>query len=87
MIYQIEKGVPIPEFHFNLWKKHTDRAPGGKQKYPLGTLEVGDSFVIKTPRTRLKGVREVVSLFGRRNNKKFFAYYTDDGHIRVWRYE
>lgn len=73
-MYEIEKNVPLLE-----------KAAGRKAKYPLASMEVGDSFVVplKYPKQR-SPVHSVASIFGKKHGRKFTTRRIDNG-VRVWR--
>ena len=74
MSIQIDKEVPIPENR------------GAKNKYPLGQMEVGDSFEVLTDKAG--DVRNSVTAIARRNHKpKKFITRTTTGGMRCWRIE
>jgi hypothetical protein len=68
MTYKIEKGVPII----------------GRQKYPFGEMEVGDSFL--ADEALLDRLRAAAAHFGKNHNKKFAVRQVPEG-VRVWRVE
>lgn len=72
-MYKVEKGVPLPP---------KGRGPGRKTKYPLMTMEVGDSF--KVPLSKMKAARVVVSKTQRSTDRKFATRILADG-FGVWR--
>lgn len=71
-MFQIEKNIPIPT---------SDFGKGRPRIYPLGDMDVGDSFFTTSARNK---VASAVSYYGLRNGKKF-AVRTVDGGVRVWR--
>lgn len=64
---KIDKNIPIPTFN---------------NKYPLGLLEVGDSFFIKGK--NISDISSTISQYGRRKGTKFISRSVDNG-VRVWR--
>lgn len=76
-MYEIEKGVPIPEL--------TRRGKSGS-KYPFAKMEVGDSFFIDTESSEItfKGFRPTVYRYAKILNCKFTIRKVD-GRFRVWR--
>jgi len=71
MLQKIEKGIPVP--------------PEGKRIYPWEEMEVGDSFVTRTPflTSAIASARNA----SRRYGKKFRARRINDDQIRIWRVE
>lgn len=83
--WTIEKGLPIPE---------PDRkSPAERTSYPWHVLEVNESFLIDTnDSVRIKGLQEIASRYGTRNNKKYKSRTVRDEEdrlvgIRFWRVE
>lgn len=80
MTYQIEKGVPLAG----------SKVGHGNRKYPLGEMDVGDSFFV--PRgnaamdTHQNRLCSVARIFGARNGVKFATRREGDG-VRVTRIE
>jgi hypothetical protein len=75
-VITIEKGIPFPS------KKRSTAT------YPLGEMEVGDSFVL--PVTEAGRIRSAASWFGARHQKKFASrHIVENGEavLRVWRTE
>lgn len=66
---KIDKDIPMPQ--------HLSR----NVKYPFGTLEIGDSFLVNESR-RL--VSSAACAFGKNHNKKFTVRTTPEG-MRCWR--
>ena len=66
-MFKIDKDVPMP----NMW-----------QKYPLGDMEIGDSFFL--PRAKTQNISPMLRKYSIRNNKKFSVRAVDGG-VRVWR--
>ena len=74
MEFEIEKNVPKP---VTMKAYHS--------KYPFGTMEVDDSFLIPNAKVEEKiWVRQAASHYAKRNNVKFVTRTTDEG-LRVWR--
>ena len=74
MTYKIEKNVPLYP---------TRPTRGINYKYPLGDMEIGDSFFV--PGSKHSTVNGPIQGFRLRNpGTKFSCRMTDDG-IRVWR--
>lgn len=67
-VYQIDSAVPMPD---------------GKEKLPLGQLEIGESFVI--PIERRNSVASVATIYGKKTGKKFTTRKQDEKTVRVWR--
>lgn len=81
-MYEIEKNIEIPKPKF--YRRGCGRPP----KYPLGKMEVGDSFSISFQNEKLaQSFRTVVCQFGRRNEKKFVVRHINDTEYRCWRKE
>ena len=72
MEINIDKDVPIPS--------------KGRTKYPLGEMNVGDSFLVNKGAEKTSSLRMTVSIYGKKHNKKFTTRTTPDG-VRVWRIE
>lgn len=74
VMYEIEKNIPLVR-----------KALGRNAKYPLASMEIGDSFVVplKYPGQRTV-VNSVVSSFGKNHGRKF-ATRRIDNSVRVWR--
>ena len=70
VIGAVEKNIPLPESDV-----------GGSVKYPLGEMEVGDSFWTNVDLDRLA---PVISSYGKRHNRKYSRRKMDGG-FRVWR--
>jgi hypothetical protein len=68
----IEKGIPIP-----------DRANRHRNKYPVGNMEVGDSFRHETKNINCLGA--LVSYLNRRNKPMRFYGCRHNDHFRIWR--
>ena len=74
--YNIEKGVPIPQFH-------------SLSEFPLLDMEVGDSFV--APLSKIKALRNAITRIHKRNDTLRFITRTVNGRgragriTRVWR--
>ena len=73
---EIERGVPL-----------TLRNRVTKYRFPLGEMEVGDSFFFE-PKSDgfLNSARSLISRYGKTFSRKF-ATRVVDGGIRVWRIE
>ncbi len=73
-MFVIEKGVPKPD------KK------GMKAKYPLGQMEVGDSFLIPTEgKDAQRSVQTECGSHWTRLKPKKFASRQVEGGVRIWR--
>lgn len=74
---RIETGVPIPSY-----------TRPTKYRFPLGEMEVGDSFFVEWPSSGrekfLATARSLISRFGRTYGMRFATRALDDG-VRVWR--
>jgi hypothetical protein len=73
-LYTIEKGIKLPSFAMNV--------------YGFETMEVGDSFALKTADDHERArVRSAASYFGTRHGKKFAIRIADPvtGKRRCWR--
>ena len=73
--YAIEDNVPIP----------TDRGVGRPMKYPLDTLEVGQSFTIPLAERQAVSVR--IAYYSKAHGVKFTTRKVDENTLRVWRTE
>ena len=73
MSYAIEKNIPIPEITLSAT---------GREKYPFGELEIGDSFFVAD---KEKMHSTVVSAAKRLNRK--FRSLVENGGTRIWRVE
>lgn len=71
-MYKIEKNIPVP---------HSSR--GRKQRYPFGSMEPGDSFLLADKDLYSK-VRMSANGYGYRHGKRFVVRLVDEG-VRVWR--
>ena len=75
--YKIEKNIPIGDHYKDEYKK-----------YPLGEMEPMDSFFVsvgdKEKGSEVVRVRSAVSVYGRRNGKKFSCRMVEGG-VRIWR--
>jgi hypothetical protein len=73
-MYEIEKNVPL-----------VGKGIGRNAKYPLASMEIGDSFVVplKYPEQR-NALNSAVSIFAKRHGRKF-ATRRIDNSVRVWR--
>jgi hypothetical protein len=73
-MYEIEKGIPIPTF-------------GNNAKYPLGAMEIGDSFAC--PDSEKHRVRCAITQYLRTHGGLKFSTRLDKAAktIRVWRVE
>lgn len=69
----IEKNINIPQYC---------------NKYPLGKMEINDSFAIKTNDDNKNIIRKRVvgacHMYGKRNNKKFVTRVLKN-EVRIWR--
>lgn len=73
---EIERGVPL-----------TVRGRVTKYRFPLGEMEVGDSFYFDPKGAGVLGTaRSLISRYGKTFNRKFATRLVDGG-IRVWRIE
>lgn len=72
MIPEIEKNIPIPT-----------GGPGRPAKYPLRSMEVGDSFF--TPTNIPESSRLSVLAAARNQRPKVFQTAKVEGGLRVWR--
>ncbi|CAB4127638.1 hypothetical protein UFOVP95_50 [uncultured Caudovirales phage] len=74
---EVEKGVPFP----------TQSVRVSKYKFPLGEMEIGDSFYVEVKTEGfLNTARSLISRYGKVFNRKF-ATRMMDGGFRVWRIE
>lgn len=79
--FKIEKDVPLPK----------RRGPGGyNEKYPLGRLEVGESFFVPMgPEGKEKfrhRIKAAVRDYGKRHGLTFTRQWQEDpAGFRVWR--
>ena len=71
--FKIDKGVPMPKLR---------GGPGRNPIYPLGDMEVGDSFLV--PGEKRSSLRSAIQMYGKRYGKRF-SLRTVDGGQRVWR--
>lgn len=74
-MYEIEKGIPIPE------KAHANC------KYPWDKMEVGDSFVVPRnvkPRQHDK-LRCYASGVGKKRGQTFYVKPEGENGFRIWR--
>lgn len=69
MTYKLENNIPAPKAHHAC-------------KYPLGTMEVGDSFV--APESEASKLRNASHTYGKKKGRKYVTRTTDEG-VRVWR--
>jgi len=69
MIFEIEKGVPIPNI-----------IPS-RSIYPFRDMEVGDSFFVKCH----KNIYSTVTTHNKRNAPKIFTARKEGSGFRVWR--
>jgi hypothetical protein len=69
---KIDKGIPIPY-------------PKNGRFYPWKEMEVGDSFIVRTP--FLKSAVCMAYTATQKYGKVFRARQTDDGQYRIWRVE
>ena len=70
---EVEKGVPMPSVCLN--------SRGRPRKYPLDTMDVGDSFFCSEEKN---AVASAISVGGKRLGRKFMQRKEGDGR-RVWR--
>jgi hypothetical protein len=69
----IEKNIPVPA------NKRTN-------KYPLNTMEIGDSFVVPLEMAPKSGIYPAISVYARRAGTKYtIRAIEDSGGWRVWR--
>ena len=74
---ELERGVPFPSQSLRV----------SKYKFPLGEMEVGDSFHVEVKSvTFLNSARSLISRYGKAFSRKFATRVVDDG-FRVWRIE
>jgi hypothetical protein len=72
-MFEIEKDIPLV-------------GRNKSRKFPLGQMEIGDSFVIPCEADEdIHRARQVASCANQRYKDKKFASRTVDGGIRVWR--
>lgn len=83
-MFKVENDIPIP----------TTIALGARSRYPLGSMEVGDSFLIPADhdgfRVNAKGYRQhnvqaSMSAIQKAKGIIFKSRKQEDGSIRVWR--
>jgi hypothetical protein len=72
-MYKIEKNIPII-------KHYRERV----KKYPLDLMEINDSFFVPNKDTSASALGGYLSMYFKRNNKKFITRKVDGG-FRVWR--
>ena len=73
-LYKIEKGIPVP---------------GPRGSYPLGQMEVGDSFFVPLAdgdKAKRAGIRSGMYVAAKRLGCRFTVRAVDGG-LRVWRVE
>lgn len=70
-MFDIEKNVPI------------SHAPKGK--YPLGKMEVNDSFL--APISHRNYISMAMSQMKKRTGRAYMMRKVDDDHVRIWRVE
>ena len=74
---EVERGVPFP----------TQSLRVSKYKFPLGEMEIGDSFFVEVKTDSfLNSARSLISRYGKAYRRKFATRVVDDG-FRVWRIE
>jgi hypothetical protein len=76
--YKIDRGVPVPP----------GRGCAGSPRFPLGALEIGDSFYVpfgSDPMKTRSVLSNAVAAFHLRHKPKRFVTRKDGGGIRVWR--
>ncbi|MET3414792.1 hypothetical protein [Methylobacterium sp. 1030] len=71
--YVIETGIPIPPRAYNY---------GDKKKYPLGELEINQSFFVPG---LSENIRSAVANYAKNHPGKTFTSRFMDGGVRVWR--
>lgn len=59
------------------------KKPGRPAKYPLRTMEVGDSFLV--PIDVVESVRSAANNVSTRTRAKFTVRRLEDGTVRCWR--
>ena len=67
-VIQIDTSVPVPAY---------------RGKYPLDSMEVGESFVVQEQARR--SVASLASALKRTSTKEFTIRKQADGNVRVWR--
>lgn len=72
-MYKIEKNVPITKLESK------------KPKYPLGQMEVNDSFFVKGDKKKKTSVSSAIHFYKKTNPNVKFCTRTNDEGIRVWR--
>jgi hypothetical protein len=75
MPFEVEKGVPIP----------TQRMMAGMIKYPLGQMEVGDSFLFDVGDR--KRVTNAAASYGKTSGRRFTVRTINTIEGRCWRIE
>jgi hypothetical protein len=74
-MYQIEKGIPVPNL-------------GRKRKYPFAEMEIGDSFLVPMGDGKnVNSLRISIRNLARFLAPKRFAISIQEGGLRVWRRE
>ena len=67
--FKIDKDVPLPD---------------DRPKYPLGEMEIGDSFLVENEPDPRK-LRGAVYQYGRRNGREYAVNKVGEEAYRVWR--
>lgn len=67
---EVEKNVPIPA--------GADGKAGAPRKYPFGTMEVGDSFIVASGKVNLHSCATKAGI-------KITQRKQEDGTYRIWR--
>jgi hypothetical protein len=60
----------------------------GKEKYPLGTMDKGQSFFVPASATTPFSLRRTITVAARRHSRKFITRTTTENGViglRVWR--
>lgn len=73
----IETGIPIPP---------PGNGKGRVPRYPLRSMQVGDSFLVTDPSVSQTRLGSRLANFGKETGRKFAQRRTAEG-IRVWRVE
>lgn len=69
--FKIEAGIPIP------------KGRALREKYPLGEMEVGDSF--EAPADQRSYIDQAKSRMKQRTGKEFTCRRQPNGKVRIWR--
>ncbi len=87
-MFEIEKGIPIPERTHGMRDTKNAYRGGNTRKYPLREMVVGDSFCAGeyTAEVMIKVINVALS-FARRDfpDRKYTARKMADGTCRLWR--